>query len=214
MFVDSVPHFSVPPRLRAKWTTAQVPLLIALARVTAILEVHHPILREPIDVLRSLPRVAVALPVSDLTQEEVLSQILVPPINDALRLSRPNLERMQHMPSYARVLHEVLRLGVLYWLMLCFSELTGNKGVMKQYSGRMPVILRNASIDWAGLEDLELWLLVLGGLVEKETLWSVFGWQNGLRTGCRSKARLGTMCETRSKTSSGLTAYWDPCSPY
>ncbi|RSL58260.1 hypothetical protein CEP54_007892 [Fusarium duplospermum] len=66
-------------------------------------------------------------------------------------------------------LYEVLRLASLFFLSGPSMRLAGNKDgnvIISYHRGRLPILLRSYKVDWTGLEDLELWVLVIDGLVE------------------------------------------------
>lgn len=64
-------------------------------------------------------------------------------------------------------LREAIRLALLLFMLGQIAKLVGNHNWELNYSGRLPALLKGADIDWNGLEDLELWVLVIGALHEK-----------------------------------------------
>lgn len=66
-------------------------------------------------------------------------------------------------------LYEVLRLASLLFLSGPSTRLAGNKSgntIVSYHRGRLPMLLRSHKLDWTGLEDLELWVLVIDALAE------------------------------------------------
>lgn len=64
-------------------------------------------------------------------------------------------------------LTEALRLALLLFMLGPISKMAGNHEWEWNYSGRIPSLLKAAEVDWSRLEDLELWVVVLGALHER-----------------------------------------------
>lgn len=87
-------------------------------------------------------------------------------VSTMLKLPRYDILNIQ---NDGVALYEVLRLASLFFLSGPSMNLAGNKDgnmIISYHRGRLPTLLRLYKLDWTGLEDLELWVLVIDGLVE------------------------------------------------
>jgi hypothetical protein len=64
------------------------------------------------------------------------------------------------------VVHEVVRLAAIIFLMGPVGALTRNQGAALNHRGRIPRLMRSYQVDWSELHELELWVLVVGSMVD------------------------------------------------
>jgi hypothetical protein len=84
-----------------------------------------------------------------------------------LTLPRHEIPEDLNDPSAARlIMREAIRLASLLFLTLPVNYLAGNKDVNKNHRGRLLKLLRSHVLDFSGLEELELWVLVIDALIE------------------------------------------------
>ena len=72
-------------------------------------------------------------------------------------------------------MREILRLASLLLLSAPVDLFASNGDIAYNLRGRLPLLLRSYTLDWTGLEELELWVLVVDALTEvgEERTWAV-----------------------------------------
>lgn len=69
--------------------------------------------------------------------------------------------------SNSLVMREVIRLASLLFITGPVRVAIGDHEFTLKHLGQLPRLMRMVEMDWTGLEDLELWVLVVGALVER-----------------------------------------------
>jgi len=94
-----------------------------------------------------------------------------------LTLPRHEIPEDHSNPSTAGLAtREAIWQASLLFLTAPVNYLAGSRGVNTNHRRRLPKLLRSHALDWSGLEELELWVLVIGALIEidEESVW-IFG---------------------------------------
>lgn len=100
------------------------------------------------------------------TNDTISRQRLQYVVSTMLKLPRHDISNIR---DDSVALYEVLRLASLLFLSGPSTRLAGNKGgntIVSYHQGRLPMLLRSHRLDWTGLQDLELWVLVIDALAE------------------------------------------------
>ncbi|KAJ3459254.1 hypothetical protein MRS44_015327 [Fusarium solani] len=103
---------------------------------------------------------------SQWTNDTISKQKLQYVVSTMLKLPRHDIS---DICDDGVALYEVLRLASLLFLSGPSTRLAGNKSgntIVSYHQGRLPMLLRSHKLDWTGLEDLELWVLVIDALAE------------------------------------------------
>ena len=99
----------------------------------------------------------------DTTLTQTLSFVLC----DMLTLPRYEIPGDITDPSAAGlILREAIRLASLLFLTGPVICLAGSTEINTNHRGRLPKLLRSQALDLSGLDELELWMLVIGALIE------------------------------------------------
>lgn len=118
--------------------------------------------------MSTVGKIALTIPYSIWLAHPVLQSNFLVAAHSLLSMPRVAVHRVvsSSSPGHA-ALNELLRLGLLLFMLGIISKVAGNYEWELNYSGRIPNLLRAVEVDWSGLEDLELWVLVLGALHER-----------------------------------------------
>lgn len=139
----------------------------ALGEVTTALRKRLPDHSDLCTMLESMSEFATAARKTlQWTKDSMLTQELQLVVSKMLRLPRHDI---LDICDDGVALHEVLRVASLLFLSGPCTKLAGNKNgntILCYHQGRLPMLLRSHELDWTGLKDLELWVLVINGLVE------------------------------------------------
>ena len=118
--------------------------------------------------MSTVGRIALTIPYSIWLAHPVLQSNFLVAAHSLLSMPRVGVHQIVSSPSPGHAaLAELLRLALLLFMLGIISKVAGNYEWELNYSGRIPNLLRAAEVDWSGLEDLELWVLVLGALHER-----------------------------------------------
>lgn len=152
-----------------------IPLSLALSRARDILEERSPVFSELCTLLLSLFRLASRAsgkPSVEWVDDEKLVKVISQTGHRIL-----NLPRRGQMPGLGNdsALFEAVRLAAILFIIGPLCRLSGEHDIMLSQVGRLPTLLRSEIIDWGGLEELWLWVHVLGARIEegKDRRWLV-----------------------------------------
>ena len=175
--LDVLPYLAVSvSTLRLEQEHATSPVL---SRSVSTLQHHSTLLVDICPLLVSLSGVtelAATKPPSDWYDHTSLTQTLSHVAHDMLTLPRHEIPEDHNNPSTAGLaMREAIRQASLLFLTAPVNYLAGNRGFSTNHRRRLPNLLRSHALDWSGLEELELWVLVIGALIEidEERAWII-----------------------------------------
>ena len=141
-----------------------------LARTISTLQDRSPSLSDICPLLESLSgltELAAGKPPSHWNDDTNLTQTLGLVVYDMLALPRHEIPDDLKDPSTAGlIMREAIRLASLLFLATPVNYLAGNRDGNKNNRSRLPKLLRSHALDLSGLEELELWVLVIDALIE------------------------------------------------
>jgi hypothetical protein len=126
--------------------------------------------------LSGLTELAAKKPPSHWYDDTSLTQTLSLAAYDMLNLPRHEIPEDHNNPSAAGLaMPEAIRQASLLFLTAPVNYLAGNRGLNTNHRHRLPKLLRSNALDWSGLEELELWVLIIGALIEmdEERVWII-----------------------------------------
>ena len=119
--------------------------------------------------LSCLSEVAARKPPSLWYVDTSLTEALSLAAYDVLTLPRHEIPEDHNNPSRTTlVLREAIRQASVLFLTVPVNYLAGNRGISTNHRRRLSKLLRSTVLDWSGLEELELWVLVIGALIERD----------------------------------------------
>ncbi|KAM0431310.1 hypothetical protein ACHAPT_005284 [Fusarium lateritium] len=162
MMADTFPYFE-PPKVQLQ----RQDISPTLSTVTGTLQKRLPGHSNLCTVLESMSDfTTTARGKSQWTTDPIMNQELQSVV--FMMLSLPRHDALDAQDD-GDALHEAIRLALLLFISGPSVTLAGNKDgnrIISYHHGRLPMLLRSHHLDWAGLEDLELWVLVIAALVE------------------------------------------------
>ncbi len=150
-----------------------------LSKIISTLQRHSPDLADICPLLVSLSgltELAAKNPPSHWYDHTNLTQTLNLAAHDMLTLPRHEIPEDHKNPVTARLAtREAIRQASLLFLTAPVNYLAGNSGFNTNHRRRLPKLLGSHALDWSGLEEIELWVLVIGALTEidEERAWII-----------------------------------------
>ncbi|KIX04526.1 uncharacterized protein Z518_05396 [Rhinocladiella mackenziei CBS 650.93] len=176
--LDLSPQFPVCDRLMPQ--AHDYPASPVLARTISVLENRTPILSDICSVLVRLSYLKYLVAGNGPRQQtdKTLTQTLGLITHNLLSLPRRLILSDPGHPSTAHlVLREAIRLASLLFLTAPVGRVAGNRDLHAKHRGRLPKLLRSYHdiTDWSDLEELEVWVLVVGAWAEvgEDRKWMV-----------------------------------------
>lgn len=150
-----------------------------MARTLIILQHRSPHLSDICPVLKSLADLAqlyTGRGPNHWAEDSSLSEVLSIVVSTALNTKRLGIpDDPSDSSSAGLAMREILRLASLLLLSAPVDLFASNGDIAYNLRGRLPLLLRSYTLDWTGLEELELWVLVVDALTEvgEERTWAV-----------------------------------------
>lgn len=139
-----------------------------LSRTINILQARSPEFADLCSMMQSLPdlcRIAAKIPTEKWVDEPRLIQTICSVSHTILSLPRHG-----ELPGLGgeAALFETVRLAAMLFITGLACRLCGETDILMRQIGRLPKLLKSETVDWTGLEELRLWVYVLGARVEEE----------------------------------------------
>lgn len=150
-----------------------------LGQTLCVLRHRSPALWDIWPVLKTisdLTKQASTKPTSNWYQDTDLTQTFGIAVHDLLILPRHEIPDNQNDLFVAGLaLRETIRLASLVFLTGAVNHLAGTRDMRTEHGGRLRKLLRFHTLDWSGLQELELWVLVIYALTEapEDKAWVV-----------------------------------------
>ena len=108
---------------------------------------------------------ATDIPSADWVDDEVLVDKIC--ITGHSALSLPRYKGPDELLLKDRIQYEAIRIACLLFVIGLVLRLSGEEDMLLGQVGRLPTLLRNNTIDWNGLGELELWVYVVAARIEE-----------------------------------------------
>lgn len=140
-----------------------------LSQSLGILRAVSPSLEDVCSILESMSlvtKLAAGKPPGRLIGDNEVGHTLGAVAHNLCNLPRHTIEGQNARMIVGLSMREALRLASLLFLTAPINHISGRISGHLNHRGRLPKLLRSHSLDWSGLEELELWVLVIGALAE------------------------------------------------
>ncbi|EMR68546.1 hypothetical protein UCREL1_4456 [Eutypa lata UCREL1] len=177
LVLDSPPRFPILVTPGRRVLSSE--LSLTMARTLIILQHRSPHLSDICPVLKSLADLAQLYSgrgPNHWAEDSSLSEVLSIVVSTALNTKRLGIpDDPSDASSAGLAMREILRLASLLLLSAPVDLFASNGDIAYNLRGRLPLLLRSHTLDWTGLEELELWVLVVDALTEvgEERTWAI-----------------------------------------
>ena len=166
--VDSPPKFTLPASIHRGIQSATAPFASKTISTLQHRSTEFAALCSVFGHLLEFAKIATTMPSTVwLTDQDLQSNFLLA-AHILLSIPRYHVWDVAGPSIHSHLaLREAVRLALLLFMVQATVSLAGDHEWEQNYAGRIPGLLRVSEVDWSGLEDLELWVLVLGALHER-----------------------------------------------